>query len=217
MGQRAMRRFLRSFALVPVLALAFGGAASACSVAGDYRVPTNIELVEQADLVLLAEIADAEGDQTGGNPYEARLLLKPIRAIKGELPQTQLKILGFLGRPGRSIPTALNQPHPSTMWGACIRQAYPKGGLVVAMFRSTPEGLVQIKAPFARAVEDVEGPDALWVRAAELYARLLAAPPGAARRAALEAELRRLEGSEGEEEKAIAADIAHHLGVTAEG
>lgn len=217
-----MRRFLRSFALAFAsgLAVAAAGGASACSVASDYRVPTNIELVEQSELIVLGSIEGAEGDQTGGNPYDARLLLKPVRAIKGELPQAQLKLLGFLGfrgRPGAIIPTPLNSPHPSAMWGACIRQAYVKDGLVVAMFRSTPEGFVQIKAPFARAVEDVEGPDALWVRTAMLYSRLLEAPPGTERRAALEAERRRLEGEPGEDAQAIAADIAHHLELVPEG
>ena len=206
--------------LVIVLAVAWAFApvpAAACSVVSGYRVPTNIELVAEADLVVLARVVGA-GVAPPGRHYDNRVWLQPIRAIKGRAP-ARLQAYGHLTRfmPGREEPyplmvTPLDRAHPSAGWGACLRQAYRKGGLVVAMFRKQGAGFVQTGAPFSRAIEDVSGPDGLWVRAAMLYAKILATTPPGDRRAAFAAERDRLLGRAGDAEaRAIAEDIGRYL------
>lgn len=115
------------------------------------------------------------------------------------------------GRKVVAIPTPLTEAHPSTYWGGCNRQVYARNTLVVATFTKTPRGYRPIMSPFARAVEDVEGPDGIWVKAATLYARL-AALPADRQRAAIEAEVARLEADHGDPDAAaIASDLRHQL------
>lgn len=150
------------------LALTAAAPAASCSVAQGYRVPSNFELVHRADLIVLARVASGPAEAE-----EAQVVLEPIRALKGWLPAEPLRVQGRIGWNReialRSLPTPLRAPHYSALGGACIRLHYPQGGLVVAMFERTPDGLRQIGSPFARAVEDVEGEDGLWVRAVVAY------------------------------------------------
>lgn len=97
---------------------------------------------------------------------------------------------------------------------------YPEGGLVVAMFGPPPEGksgggMTQLFEPFARVVEDVEGPDSVWVHAVESYVALQRASRGSALRKLVEArriELAREPNSI--ENQAILADLQSWLDVT---
>src|SRR5689334_16024883 len=103
--------------------------ASACSVVEGYHIPTNIELIDKADLVVLAEVVggpDTLDDIDPEKVFEPLVVLKPIRAIKGEAP-SELKVWGYFELKGQrfpAAPTALDTPHPTTMMGACVRQGY---------------------------------------------------------------------------------------------
>ncbi|MDF7774354.1 hypothetical protein P1X14_03775 [Sphingomonas sp. AOB5] len=187
--------------------------ALACSMAGEYRPPTNFELVQRADLVVLGRVeSEIAAQPADWNKPNVRLL--PIRAIKGELPVAPLGLIGTINNRGEPVPphpTALNEVHPSTLWGGCIRQVYAKGTLVVATFVKTSDGSYsQIWSPFARAVEDVESEDGLWVRAATLYAGL-ADTPAERLPAVLEGEAKRLEATGDPGAAAIAADLRVQL------
>jgi len=200
--------------------LALGSApALACSIDAKHRVPTNVELVDKADLVVLAVVQS--GPRTyeegwNGRDFEPQVVLSPIKVIKGASPR-RLHVEGVVsderGRPYRRLPTALDDVHPSTLEGSCFRQRYPIGGMVLAMFRRTSSGYEQLFEPFARVVEDVEGPEALWPRAAELYVRLLRTREPAARRTAFLREQRRL-AADGGSNTAIAKDIGRYLHAT---
>lgn len=199
------------------LTMAIGARAWACSPVPGYRAPTNVELIDKADLVVLTRIAGGPTLYLQDLPddYEPRVVLKPLRAIKGTAP-AMLAVEGIMadrrGRPfGREV-TSLDRVHSSALWGACIRQAYPRGGLVLAVFAKEGTGYVQRRLPFARIAEDVATPSAVWVRAATLYARLLASHRGSDRRAAFAAERRRLMRG-GADDRAIAADIGRYLAV----
>ncbi len=77
--------------------LASASPAMACSVVKGYRIPTNFQLIQQADLVVLARVGKMMGkpDPIRDNP---NLKLEPIRAIKGELPAEPLLVeLGPMG------------------------------------------------------------------------------------------------------------------------
>ncbi len=192
-----MRRFLAALILAPTPALA-------CSVTPEYHLPGNVELLRKADLVVLARV---EGD---GPDFTVRL--HPEKALKGHLPRQPLTALGSTEERGRGpwpqIVTPLNRPHPSAMWGACVRQAYIKGGLVLALYRHTDRGYVPLDYPFARNVEDVRDSNDLWPRAARLYLATLAKPDPDRAFAALATSL---ETKEDADSQVIARDIRANL------
>jgi hypothetical protein len=198
----------------PLLALAALGAtpAYACSVVPGYRVPSNYELIEKADLVVLARVASGPASEAlkESDWSKAQVRLEPIRAIKGVLPAEPLAVSGYVSvddRPTPRFPTPLHIVHPSALMGACIRQQYAVGALVVAVFKRDGKQLRQEGSPFARSVEDVEGMQGTWVRAADSYARIVALP-AKERPAAMEAEARRLlDSSDDTTAPAIAADM----------
>lgn len=204
-------------ALSALSAAASPETALACSPVKGYRVPTNIALIDQADLVVMARVV------SGPTAYEARgmtqgveraITLSVVRVLKGAAGVTTLKVDGVLSDPQdplASVVTDLRTAHPSSFMGACIRQAYAKGGLVLAMFQKTRNGLVQIQKPFARAVEDVRDEGDLWPRAARLYITLTAHPDGPARRVMFAAEAARRRTAGGPDDQAIAHDIDQDL------
>ena len=190
-------------------------ASRACRADFD-EAPTNIELLERADLVVLAKLV---GTSNNTEMWDKHIVLEPLRALKGTAPPN-LTISGFIrdresGEPIRSFPTALGQSHPSSAWGTCNRAAYSPGALVLAIFERTPDGLRESADPWARSIEDVEGPDGLWVRAATLYLRIISQNPPRHRRKAFEKERERLLASPEEpDSKAIAEDIGWYLAAT---
>ena len=193
--------------------LLFATSALGCSTEPGYRAPTNIELIERADLVILARVISASASKEDGT-----VQLRPLSVMKGSSPR-RLSVIGGThdesGKPYAPTPTGLNEPHPSTRWGACIRQAYAPGALVIAMFSKTPAGYRQLNFSFARSIEDVEGPNAVWVQAARLYTQALRQKNRTARRHALLQQQRRLERLWfNPTARAITGDIAHHLRVT---
>ena len=177
----------------------------ACETVRTYRVPTNFELVEQADLIVLARVLPSEPPRAKEKPRIAwsetpRITLSPEAILKGTLPAQPLMVSGtthwhFSKQPVVPLPTPLGRPHPSSNEGSCTRTAYPVGGLIVAMFKNGPKGSVQLDHPFARQIEDVEGPDAVWVRAVKLYVELSKIPAGPRRAKAVLRKARRLEGN----------------------
>ena len=186
----------------------------ACSPDGEYREPTNIELIERADLVVLGRVdAERPKERTSSNAVG----LTPIRTLKGHAPE-KLTLYGtFRDRSGKLVapePTKLNEAHSSSTWGACDRQAYAPGTLVIATFKKRPEGYIQMTYPFARNVEDVESEQGLWVRAATLYTRIISQHRPAQRRKAFQKERERLAQSNDPEAQAIAQDIAGYLKAT---
>lgn len=208
---------MRSLLLALALTTGLSGPALACSPVSGYRTPTNVEVVQEADLVVLARV---EGErQVGPDRFDRVVVLKPIRALKGALPSelivggTIWERTGPMGsnkpdRPFAPMPTPLNRPHPTTLWGACLRQGYAQDALVLGAFKKDGEGYLQLGYAFARVVEDVEGLDGLWVRAAETYVRNQASGGGRKGLAAERDRLRRLGTADG---RAIADDIQVYL------
>lgn len=189
---------MRHFALFAAgLCLALSAPAAACSVVSGYRVPSNFELVKKADLIVLARVASGPAmEALTAEVWDKPLVtIETVRVLKGELPEEPLALMGYVSVEGQAAmphPTPLHVAHPSTMAGACSRQIYPVGALLVAIFQRTEQGWRQERSPFARSVEDVEGENGTWVRAVASYAEIAALPDGTARRAALEAEAKRL-------------------------
>ncbi|MDG2532281.1 hypothetical protein P6144_01350 [Sphingomonas sp. HITSZ_GF] len=195
---------MRMLRLALPLLLIAPASAFACSVQQGYHLPGNVELIEKADLVVLARV---EGD---GPDFTVRL--RPEKALKGRIPRQPLTALGSTqGRGERAYPqvvTPLDRPHPSAMWGACVRQAYGEGGLVLALYKHTDKGYVPLAYPFARGIEDVRAADDLWPRAARLYIAALARPDP---KRALADLAGKLGAKDDADSQAIARDIRAYL------
>lgn len=182
-----MKHFIRAAVL---LALSVpGSVALACSPAPGYRVPTNLELAHQANLIMLGEVVgNAPGDP--GNSFSAGITVQPIAAIKGLLPNGNVELRGMaLAGPDepelarRSDPRELTEPHPQAFAGACIRRVFPQGARVLFFLERRDGQWAPAGGPFSRWAEDVPDPDAPWFQLATLYAH--AAQLGSDERVAL--------------------------------
>lgn len=192
------KRLFALLALAPVLAVA---PAHACSVIDTYRVPTNIELADKADLILIGHVEDGPAIDAIDNPNDMFLTVRPIAALKGDLPSGTIRIPGALA-PERfqllSNPYQLEEAHPLAYIGGCTRYMFVRGTDVL-FFLQRGEKLdaslagqwVSAGDPFTRWAEDVPSPDAPWPRAIRFYLTVLALPE-AERSAALTAERDRL-------------------------
>lgn len=189
---------------------------------GSYKIPSNFELVETAAVIVLARVETVPASYEGGTGSEESKLvsLKPIRFLKGNAAPGDLGLMGW--RPPKNwegVPTAttLWQSHFSAGLGACVRQFYEPGELVVAIFEIDPQAkeitgqeLNQVFDPWARVVETVDGPDDVWVRAVERYVVLQAGDPVTIKQR-IESEIQTLRSVATPEAQAIAADLQYYV------
>jgi hypothetical protein len=163
----AMKRVLLSavlLALAPLPALA-------CQPSPDYRMPTNLELAGHAETIVLAHVTGQHVDERG---RPTAVVITPITAIKGELPQGDIALAGMSLADGAaavaSRPFEFERPHPDAYSGACIRTQFPLGATALFFLRIDHEGhWSPAGTAFSRWAEDVEGEDAPWVQLARLY------------------------------------------------
>ncbi len=136
--------------------------------------PGNFELVRQAELIVIAQVdSGPEGSIPDAERMDQAVRIGPMQVLKGVLPKEPLTLWGMVSsrRDGiafESRPTPLTAPHPSVLSGACFRQHYAKGGLILAILAENGRGLHPIGA-FTRTVEDIESYDSLWVRTVRRY------------------------------------------------
>ena len=203
---------LASIALSPVLTVP----AQACSVVSSYRVPTNLELVEQAPLILRARVV---GEVEGEDAWDRALVVEPLEALKGTLPEGRIEILGNGLVPeedGRgfgvlSNPYELADTHPLSYIGGCTRYMFPRGTTALFFLEWRDGAWRGAGGAFSRWAEDVIADDAPWTRLVRFYAGIAAAPEDD-RAALLEAERARLAALPDDPVAALmAADIARQL------
>lgn len=175
--------------LSPLAALALFAAplpALACSPVSGYRVPTNLELVGQADMILLATV-------TGGTHAEAgaeamRIDIRPDAVLKGDPAAAPTSLAIALATDRYALPSNpydLAEAHPLSFTGGCYRYMVPKGSRVLFLLRGTKEHWIPAGGPFSRWAEDVLTDDAPWLDAVKFYLEIQRLPE-ADRKAALE-------------------------------
>jgi hypothetical protein len=164
---------MRILASALALALAAGAApALACTPAPGYAVPTNLELAQTADLVLLGEVA---GGSSGAalEPQASRIEVRPIAALKGLTPSGTLQIPGMQlahqTAAATSDPLAFGDAHPAAYSGACIRRVFPPGARVLFFLERVDGEWAPAGGPFSRWAEDVADESAPWVQLASFY------------------------------------------------
>jgi hypothetical protein len=163
----AMKRVLLSavlLALAPLPVLA-------CEPGPGYRMPTNLELAGHAETIVLARVTGQHVDERG---RPTAVVITPLAAIKGELPQGDIAIGGMSLAEGAvavtSRPFEFERPHPDAYAGACIRTVFPLGATELFFLRIDHEGRwAPAGTAFSRWAEDVDGEDAPWVQLARLY------------------------------------------------
>lgn len=149
--------------------------AQACSVVDDYRVPTNLELAEQAPTIILARVV---GEIRGETTWDRRLLIQPVEAIKGGLPEGTIEIEGSglvpvddeRGFGLLSNPYELEQAHPLSYIGGCVRYMFPRGTTALFFIEKVDGKWRPAGGAFSRWAEDVMSGDAPWIRLTRLYA-----------------------------------------------
>ncbi|OYX17024.1 MAG: hypothetical protein B7Z07_01030 [Sphingomonadales bacterium 32-67-7] len=199
--------------LLLALALFASPAAYACSVAPGYRVPTTLELVEQADLVVVAQAWAAPPSDGGEREVEFWSLV----ALKGSLSDGEPILVrgpGMLATHAQpatpSDPTELVRANPEAYVGGCTRFTFHPKKWVVLFLKREGDGYRVISYPFARTAEDTALPDSRWLKAVREYIAIAALPP-AARRARMQVRRDLLKARGDADSLAIAADIAREL------
>ncbi|WP_157222531.1 hypothetical protein [Novosphingobium sp. AP12] len=152
--------------------------AAACAVPATYHIPTTIELVEQADAIVLARVGGSHADRKSGL---IRADLTPISLLKGQYLSNIVSLEGAILANNKhhatpSDPRNLVDANPDAFSGGCNRNVFNKDAIVVAFLR-VKNGEWVIHAPaFSRALEDVRSSDALWVKTVRLYIRIASLP-----------------------------------------
>jgi hypothetical protein len=175
------------------------------------------ELVRDADLVVVARLSEQATIIDEEDPVRI-LSVIPVRTLKGNLPDVELSIEGFLeySRRNRKVVgepnfTDLSTVNPNVMTGGCTRYLYARGALVVLMFKRFDSSWQQFAPTFSRASEDVEDSvDSVWVQAVTLYAAI-AMRPAAEQKTALAEGMRTLQASGSAADILIAQDIERTL------
>src|SRR5688500_13435921 len=147
------------------------GLAAACSPGPGFRVPTNLELAGHAETIVLARVTGQHQDERG---RPTAVVITPIAAIKGELPQGDIALAGMsLAEGERAVPSRpfeLERPHPDAYSGACIRTRFALGTTTLFFLRTGHEGMwAPAGTAFSRWAEDVPDAESPWVQLPRLY------------------------------------------------
>lgn len=153
--------------------------AIACSPVAGYRVPTNMELAAQADMILLATVTGGTPIDMASDPDAMRIDIRPDAVLKGDpaaAPTTLPVALATGELAVISNPYDLQNANPLAYSGGCIRYIVPKGSRLLFFLDRRDGQWVPAGGPFSRWAEDVLTDDAPWLAATHLYLEVQALP-----------------------------------------
>lgn len=159
--------------------LASSQPAASCSVQRGYKPPDTLELVEAADVIVIAEVSP--GGQYLDTKYK-RVSLRPLQVLKGEGPLQTVDLPDAVIADGDvgtapSDPRNLVDAHPDAFTGSCHRSVFDEGMKLIVFLRREQGKLEVYAPPFSRALDDVSSEHALWAKAVKLYIEIAASPP----------------------------------------
>lgn len=161
-----MRTVVKSIVIVVVIAGAMTSRAWACSVTSDYVRPTNFELVQLADAIVVATPLKESKGQTYGNEVTFRV----DKVMKGPAPKSLLHQWAYLGEAFPSDPNDISGSHPEGHAGPCNRTMFAKGKQYVLFLSKDKKGTyMQLGHAFSRVNEDYLGEESLWVGVIRAY------------------------------------------------
>jgi hypothetical protein len=170
---------LRTFGVFGGLLLLGAVPASACSPTPGYVIPSNLDLADEADSIVLARIERQRRPENGNSM--PRVMVRPVEAIKGPLPRGLISVRGYVGsipyvRASYSDPDELTEPHPQSFDGVCTRYVFMPGSTLLLFLKRDGDSWKPIRPPFSRTFEDVPSRRSRWVKAVRLYARVSLLP-----------------------------------------
>jgi hypothetical protein len=206
----------RSLAVVATAGLlAFAQPAAACSMPSSYRPPSNLQLVDSAETIVLGVVEG--GPDRLGDTFASNVIVRPTLLLKGDALPAEVRLGGMVRTDPRIVmtrsdPRELHAPNRDALRGACRRIIFERGMMLLLFLQRGDDGRLHLaRHAFARTAEDVPSPDSLWVRATRLYGEI-AALPAAERRAALIARRDSLRAAGGDPDAALlAADIDRQI------
>jgi hypothetical protein len=145
--------------------------AQGCSPVEDYVRPSNFELVQISDAIVVATARTKRRDRKDDGSF---ITFDVGEKVKGEAP-SRVELEGYLGRPRPSDQTDIASPHPEAYEGPCNRTTFRKGGRYL-LFLTKGEGgrLRQTDHLFSRINEDYAGEDTVWMQTVRRYLRIQA-------------------------------------------
>ncbi|HEX2762327.1 MAG TPA: hypothetical protein VHM92_00590 [Allosphingosinicella sp.] len=182
--------------------------ADACSVELDYMQPSNFELVQIADAIVVATAVEEIGSKD-----ERSVVFRIESSVKGAGPARHISSETGLGSVGRSDLGDLSKPHPEAFRGGCTRTTFRKGERYLLFLERDADGSWQdVGFPFTRVNEDYRGEADEWILAVRRYVRLQARLGPMEQLAALEAMLASKQDEDGRPlSEAALSDIRSHL------
>ena len=189
-------RLLACGALAALLAAAWRPApARACSVTETFMPPTNVELVAEADRIVVATVTAAAGLEQV--ELEVTRVLKGSGVAAGDSIRVRGSVLQYRGG---SKPGDFSRARPGAYAGSCTAWDYKVNRSYILLLDQYGGQWDTVGTPFTRVNEELEP---IWLRAVEEYIRVGAIADASKRHTALEELVAR-----GKKRKASAADRA---------
>lgn len=160
-----MRKFLTisGFSLLLYMEIA---SAQACSMSEGFVRPSNFELIQMTDAIVIASAISASKNKNSGSTVR----FKVIEDVKGDTGKTVYDNWGHLGETVQSDPMELAAAHPDAYAGPCNRMTYAKGHEYVLFLQRQEDGKYLVSgSAFSRINEDYFGPDSLWMKIINYY------------------------------------------------
>ena len=142
----------------------------ACSVTPGYLMPSNFELVRDAEAIVLAKAVRALRQDDRVEQFEFEV----AKVLKGTLEQKTLTLPGNDRWLGPSEPGNFSKARPGAFRGACIAYDYNLHSQFILFLRRKDGMWLVSGPPFTRVNEEVSGTDAPWTQAVVHYARIAA-------------------------------------------
>jgi len=181
--------------------------ARACSMIAEWVRPSNFELVQLSDAIVVATAVEGRPDE-----FMGRTVFQVAERVKGDSPG-RVELPGTLGSPEPSDLTNITYSHPEGHMGPCNRMTFRKGGRYLLFLERDADGeLRQTSEAFSRINEDYVGEDNAWMRTVRRYVRVQAMGVPTDQISILERMLRTRRGPAGEALGPVdVADIRDHL------
>ena len=180
-----------------------------CSAVIGYRLPTNYELVQQADVIVVAEAISLQVKVKRKGVSYGTFKFKVIEKIKGAFDREFISAEGDTDLRAWGDPNDFSYRKPGR--GPCHATDYRRGAKYVLFMEKWRGEWIVSGPPFTRINVLVDDPDAPWAQAVRRYAQVVALGDYEQEKAALWELRARAERGEPGCPHALAADIDRHF------
>ncbi len=140
-----------------------------CSLVDGALLPTNFELVQTSDAIVLAQ-ATEETRRGSGSFTGVRFTI--VEMLRGSYPEKVLALAGGLPFAGASPEDDFSRARPGAFAGSCTAFDYRIGHLYVLFLERHDAKWDLHRVAFSRVNEEVASADSPWVSAVREYSRI---------------------------------------------